>query len=165
VERDAVRAVIDALVAKFEGDFSPPIERWGNQYPESERHPPERADWAALETKFCCTFEDSFVHFMTLMPNYNCPGTLEVRRDRPSHYLDEQRIDQVWDHEMAFGGWDPAMIPFNSFSNGDFYCLKGSPDGRSEVWFHDHEDQSDEKVADNFADFLSRLEWNLNGTE
>ena len=165
INREEVRAILEALADKFLGDFSPPVERWDDQYPESERRLPERDDWDLLEAKFGCAFEDSYVHFMELIPDYNIPGTLEVRRDRPSHYLDEQRIDQVWDHEMSFGGWDPAMIPFNAIGNGDFYCLRAAPGGRTEVWFRDHEDGSDSKVSDSFAEFLARLEWHLNGTE
>ena len=163
--RDQVGVILEALADKFAHDDNPPIERWDGDYPEAERRSPVRADWAALEAKFGCTFEDSFIHFMELIPHYNLPGTLQVRRDKPSHPLDDERIDQVWDHEMSFAGWDPALIPFNAFGNGDYYCLTAAQDGRSPVWFRDHEDQSASLVADSFADFLARLEWHLNGTE
>ena len=162
--RDEVRAILDDLVARFKDDWDRPLERWDDRYPDSERRAPQRGDWEALESKFGCTFEDTFVWFMELIADYNLPGTLHVRRDKPSHYLDDRRIDDVWDHEMSFGGWDPAMIPFNDFSNGDFYCLRTAVDGRSPVWFHDHESGSDEKVTDSFAEFLANLEYHINGT-
>ena len=161
--RDEVKAIIEDLVVKLEHDDNPPIERRADGPP-----PPEPDDWAAMEARFGCTFEDSFKHFMTSIVDYNCPTVLAVRRDGlPDgwHGWDGWRMDHAFDRETELGDWNPAMIPFFSLGNGDYYCLKDGGGGRSEVWFRDHEDESDEKIAGSFAEFLDRLEWHLNGTE
>ena len=71
MNRNEVKAMIDALVDKFGGDFSPPIERRAGDTPP----PPKRKDWAALEARLGCRLEDSFVHFMELIVDYDCPTT------------------------------------------------------------------------------------------
>ena len=163
MDRDQVEAIVEALVVKFEHDDNPPIERLDEA---ARRIPsPERTDWAALEAKFGRSFEPSFMHFMDMIHGYNCPGALAVRRDEPAGEYDDWRIDQAWDHEMSFGGWNPQMVPFIDVSNGDFYCVGPGEPGVSPVWYHYHDDDSQERLADSFDEFLGRLEWHLNATE
>ena len=161
---EEVREILEAIVRKFEDDFAPPVEHL--RLPAGKQPPPqaEPGDWHALESKFGCCFPPSFVALMEVMPGYNIPTVLAVSRKQPRDAYDDQRIDQVYDHEMSFGTWDPDLIPFLAVGNGDFFCLsrKGGP--HSAVFYYDHESDSAPQVEASFDDWLRNLEYNLNGT-
>jgi hypothetical protein len=159
VTKDHIKKLIEALVTKYEADFSPPIERLSQA---ARGEPPNREDWTFLERKFHCSFSPEFVAFAELIVDYNLPGMMRVRREGDSASGDPT-IDWWYDHEMSFGSWNPDMIPFIGVGNGDFFCLSVADGPQSGVYYADHEAGEEQRLTASFQEWLERLEEFLQG--
>lgn len=153
--RGEVKALLDALVEKYEGDDAPPLESRAGQF-----DPPTREDWEYMETKFNCSFSPEFVSFMELITDYNCPSVLNVRRGGRTN--GDPTLDQSYDREMSFGRWNPDLIPFLDMGNGDYFCLSASRGEHSPVYYVYHEG-GEEELTGSFEEWLGRLDYFLNG--
>ena len=152
-----VADLIEKVVRKYDRHPDWLIERR-----ESARPRPTARDWRVLEAKFGCAFPATFVHFMNLMPNYDCAGHLDV----VDHGAEGETVAKAYDHELSFGVWNPDLIPFHDVGNGDYHCLSAAS-GRTSAVFYVHHDVAPEgateQVAGSFDEWLARIETFLGG--
>lgn len=117
--------------------------------------PPSSEDWSILEEKFSCTFCEEFKTFIELMAYYSFPGEiLNVSNGRTDG---NDTISSTYDFEMNEGDWNPAMIPFYSIGNGDYFCLEKLTLPNSPVYYYYHDMCKFEMHNDSFSVWISEL--------
>ena len=95
---------------------------------------PIAEEWKELSDKFNCSFSDEFRYFIELMSSWAFPG--DIYNVSKSNTNGNDTIEEVYNHEMSNGNWNPNMIPFYGIGNGDYFCLNILESKNSKVYYY-----------------------------
>lgn len=119
--------------------------------------PPTEADWKALSEKFGCEFGETFKAFMELKFKYEFLGiVLNVSGGERV----TETIAGLYEDQLDYGNeWDTDLIPFYAFGNGDYFMIsaKESPNSGVYRYFHEDEEDPNERIYDSFEEWLLAL--------
>lgn len=117
--------------------------------------PPTSMQWEALSSRFATSFAPEFVAFHELFARYHIDGGWLGVAPGLDVLSDAITDAYTFEHESAERRWDADLIPIYDLGNGDYYCLRASEEAKSAVYFIRHEDDTIERVAPSFAEWIA----------
>ena len=146
MRKDEIRAFLVPILEKEVAEIDAPTE----------------ADWRRFETRFATQLPKEFKTFIELMSEFSFPGDI-YNIAQTGRTNGNDRIETIYESEVAASGWPANLIPFYGIGNGDYFALDKDEGPKSAVYYRYHEDGRVEKQNDSFADWLKRLPAFLSG--
>ncbi|NOW06156.1 SMI1/KNR4 family protein [Clostridium beijerinckii] len=113
---------------------------------------PTVEEWKKLSDKFSYSFSNEFKYFIELMSLWSFPG--EIYNVSNGNNNGNDTIEEVYNHEMRYGNWNPNMIPFYGIGNGDYFCISTLD---SKVYYYYHDKEEFEEYYESFKAWIEDL--------
>ena len=117
---------------------------------------PTSAEWEKASQTLNTVFPKAFQIFVDLMAEFAFPGDIyNIGQQGTNNGNDTMEL--VYGMEVEGGQWPQNLLPFYGIGNGDYFALERSEDGKSAVYYWNHETAQAERTHENFEEWLREL--------